>query len=315
MFRIPKKDRGPRWVLAAVLCLAPAANALACAFHGYTPNPTLVDLILATEQAVVARPSSDGTYEIVEALLGPGLGDIPMSASAEFKRNLSADTGVTALLVRDGAYGPWIEAAVMDTRFRGLIDIVIENQRSWQWGEEVGRIQLFAGLVNDPNPNIQRLALQELDRLPYATLRKVRVPPIRNLKEDIASGRTDQRPIRVLLAGLSNDPSFGPILAEATHRAVLQDKPYLGAYITAMIELHGKPAVDPLIATYLASGGTSQSVQTKILDALSLTSKTARRDVRRAISQQLTELVRTRPEISELVIAQFGPPTQGRFSR
>lgn len=123
-------DRLSKWGLAAVLCLAPAANALACAFHGYTPNPTLVDLLLATEQAVVARPTPQGTYRIVDALLGPDEGDIPVPASAEFQRKLAANSNATVLLVRDGAYGPWIEAAVMDSGFRSLIGTVMQNHRA-----------------------------------------------------------------------------------------------------------------------------------------------------------------------------------------
>lgn len=308
-------DRFRKGALAAMLCLVPAANALACAFHGYTPNPTLVDLLLATEQAVVARPAPQGTYAVVDTLLGPESGEIPVSASPQFQQTLTADPDATALLLRDGAYGPWIEAAVMDSRFRGLIDTVMQNHSAWQWGEETSRARLFASLVNDPNPAIRRLALQELDRLPYATLRAVRLPEIRNLKRDLESQETDQRPIRILLAGLSGDPSFGPVLSEATHRAVLQDRAYLGAYVTAMIELHGKPAVAPLIATYLDTDATSDSVKTKILDALLLSYKMGRRDVRRTISREVSSLVRRRPDLSDLVIAQFGPPATGRVLR
>jgi len=303
------------WALCALLSLGPTQGALACAFHGYTPNPTLVDLLLATEQAVVARTTSRGTYEIVNALLGPDLGTIPVSASANFRSQLNKDTTSTALLVRDGAYGPWIEVTVLDARFRTIIETVVQNQSAWQLGRDAGRIKLFASLVNDPNPNIQRLAFQELDRLPYATLKDVRVPPIHRLLEDIEAGETDQRPIRILLAGLSNDRSFGPVLASALHRAVRQDKSYLGAYVTALIELQGRPAVEAIIAHYLATGATAQSVQEKMLNALALQYKTARGGIRRTIAREVANLVRDNPEMAAPVIAQFGPQVSGRILR
>lgn len=303
------------WALAAVLSLGPTPSALACAFHGYTPNPTMVDLLLATEQAVIARPTSRGTYQIVDALLGPDLGEIPVAVSLHFRTQLEGDRSATALLVRDGAYGPWIEVALLDPQFRNIVKTVVQNQSAWQLGRDAGRSQLFAALVNDPNPNLQRLALQELDRLPYATLKTLRVPPIRGLIENIEAGELDQRPIRILLAGLSNDRAFGPVLADALHQAVLQDKAYLGAYVTALIELQGKPAVEAIVAHYLASGATSQGIQEKMLDALALQYKTARGSTSRTIAREMASLVREKPEMADLVIAQFGPQASGRLLR
>lgn len=297
------------WALASLLSLGPTPSALACEFHGYTPNPTLVDLLLATEQAVVARPTSRGTYETLDALLGPNLGDIPVTPGAAFR-----DAGMV-LLVRDEAYGPWIEVEALDARFQGIIKTVVQNQSAWQLGRDAGRIELFAALVNDPNPNIQRLDLQELDRLPYATLKSVNVPPIRGLLENIEAGALDQRPIRILLAGLSNDQSFGPVLANALHQAVLQEKAYLGAYVTALIELQGKPAVEAIVAHYLASGARSQGIQEKLLDALALQYKTARGTTSRTIAREMASLVREKPELADLLIAQFGPQVSGRLLR
>jgi hypothetical protein len=190
------------WAVAVLLAFAPAHDAIACAFHGYIPDPTLVDMLLETEQAVIARPNASGNYDTIDALLGPDLGTIPIAASAAFRTATSQDSGATVLLVRDGAYGPWTEAALLDTRYRSVIDTVIENQSAWQMGRDSERRRLFASLVNDPNPDLQRLALQELDRLPYPTLKDLRVPPLRNLMQDIETGDPDQRPIRILLGSV-----------------------------------------------------------------------------------------------------------------
>ena len=301
------------WTAALLLALTPAQDAVACAFHGYIPDPTLVDMLLETEQAVIARPNASGNYDTIDALLGPDLGTIPIAASAAFRTATSQDSGATVLLVRDGAYGPWTEAALLDTRYRSVIDTVIENQSAWQMGRDSERRRLFASLVNDPNPDLQRLALQELDRLPYPTLKDLRVPPLRNLMQDIETGDPDQRPIRILLAGLSGDRSFAAPLATALHNAVLQDTAHLGAYVTALIELQGQPAVEAIVAHYLKPGLVTQSVQDKLLDALALQYRAARSATRRSIAREVAALVRHNPAMADRVIAQFGPQTSGRL--
>ena len=307
--------RLPGLALVALVGLSPVQTAQACAFHGYTPNPTLVDQLLTTEQAVIARPNAAGQYTVVDALLGPNVGDVPVTVSAAIRSQLARAPDATVLLARDGAYGPWMEIAVLDPQFRRVVETVMQNQTAWQLGQESSRIKLFAALANDPNPNIQRLALQELDRLPYAILKDVRVPSIRDLLKDIEAGKTDERPIRILLAGLSNDRRFGPALADALHQAVLADKAYLGAYVTALIELQGKPAVEAIITHYLLNGSVPRSVQEKLLDALALQYKTARGATRRTIARDVTALVRKKPEMAEIVTAQFGPQVSGRLLR
>ena len=307
--------RLPGLALVALVGLSPVQTAQACAFHGYTPNPTLVDQLLTTEQAVIARPNAAGQYTVVDALLGPNVGDVPVTVSAAIRSQLARAPDAAVLLARDGAYGPWMEIAVLDSQFRRVVETVMQNQTAWQLGQESSRIKLFAALANDPNPNIQRLALQELDRLPYAVLKDVRVPSIRDLLKDIEAGKTDERPIRILLAGLSNDRRFGPVLADALHQAVLADKSYLGAYVTALIELQGKPAVEAIITHYLLDGSVPRSVQEKLLDALALQYKTARGATRRTIARDVAALVRQKPEMAEIVTAQFGPQVSGRLLR
>lgn len=301
------------WALAALLGLGPAQSALACAFHGYTPNPTLVDLLLDTEQAVIARPNAAGIYDTMETLIGPNLGSLGVTASPAFREATHRDATATVLLVRDGAYGPWIEATVLDDPFRRVVRTVVEKQSAWQLGRDADRARLFAALVNDPNPDLQRLALQELDRLPYASLKEIDIPPLRGLLDNIEAGGLDQRPIRILLAGLSNDLRFAPVLAQALHEAVLQDKAYLGAYVTALIELQGQPAVEAIVAHYLTPGQMTQTVEDKMLNALALQYRSARGATRRSVAREVAALLRRHPDMADRVIAQFGPQAGGRL--
>ena len=301
------------WALAALLGLGPAQSALACAFHGYTPNPTLVDLLLDTEQAVIARPDAAGLYDTMETLIGPNLGSLGVTASPAFREATHRDATATVLLVRDGAYGPWIEATVLDDPFRRVVRTVVEKQSAWQLGRDADRARLFAALVNDPNPDLQRLALQELDRLPYASLKEIDIPPLRGLLDNIEAGSLDQRPIRILLAGLSNDRRFAPVLAQALHEAVLQDKAYLGAYVTALIELQGQPAVEAIVAHYLTPGQMTQTLEDKMLNALALQYRSARGATRRSVAREVAALLRRHPDMADRVIAQFGPQAGGRL--
>ena len=76
---------------------AGAQAALACAFHGYTPDPTVVDHLLDTEQVIVARldGARPGQYEPIEALMGPLTPGLSLTATATAKKRLSANPKAT----------------------------------------------------------------------------------------------------------------------------------------------------------------------------------------------------------------------------
>ncbi|MEM7753641.1 MAG: hypothetical protein AAF230_09520, partial [Pseudomonadota bacterium] len=223
--------------LSGLLSLWLGQTALGCAFHGYTPDPTLVDVLYATEHAVLARldPSRPNHYVPFETLVGPEASTIPVAGDAGTRSRLLHAPSQTVLLARDGAYGPWLELAVLDGRFRDVVTHVLAQQSHWRWGGEAARAQHFAALVNDPNPDIERLALQELDRVPYTTLKALDRPELIGLRQALESIDDDLMPIRVLLAGLSKDRRFSPYLRAELDTAVLNDVPYLGAYATALI--------------------------------------------------------------------------------
>ena len=132
-----------------------AVQAGACAFHGYTPDPTLVDVLLTTEQAVIARLSASdpGRFRTIQVLLGPDGAEIPVAVTPATRVRLTTDPSSSVLLARDGAYGPWQELAVLDGPYRKLIEKVVARQSDWIWGGEAERLDLFAKRLNDPNPD------------------------------------------------------------------------------------------------------------------------------------------------------------------
>ncbi|MGK7755645.1 MULTISPECIES: hypothetical protein [unclassified Roseovarius] len=294
--------------VCGLLGLGSAPPVAACAFHGYTPNPTLVDILLATEQVVVARPdSADPTrYATLETLAGPDVADIPLEVGREARKHLSGRPDATVLLARDGAYGPWLELAVLDTRYRALVTGVLKHQSDWAFGRDEDRLDHFAGLVNDPNPDIRDLALRELDRAPYGALQKARLPKVQNLARDLATGERDLAPIRVLLAGLSGDRGFAPGLSADLDAAIRAGTPYMGAYATALIELQGASAVDMLLVRYLRNNSLPIETREKILEGLAIQHKTGSSPTRRAIAVGVADLLRSSPELRGAAERQFG---------
>lgn len=116
----------------------------------------------------------------------------------------------------------------------------------------------------------------------------------------------DVTPIRILLAGLSEDQSFAPILSAGLDDAIRNDVAYLGAYATALIELNGTFAVEQLLTRYIASDRLSPDTREKLLSALAVQHKAGDRDTRRSIVRGVAALVRQRPELSDPVARQFG---------
>ena len=292
--------------LATALALGTAKSARACEFHGYIPDPTLVDILLGTEHVVIARPDpADPTrYKPSEALIGPWDIAIPLAVSNDVRMQLDDDE--TVLLGREEAYGPWLELAVMDGDFRAIVDQVLARQSDWTYGGDAERFQMFAGLVNHPNPDIRELALRELDRADYIVLWGLSIPNVDRLRQEIQDVDDELRPIRILLAGLSGDQSYGDVIAQGLTRAVALDLPYLGAYATALIELQGPRAVKDIVDTHFADEAQPTETYERLLEAFAIKNQTAEGMTRRAISQGVGQVLDASPELAGAAARQFG---------
>lgn len=282
-----------------------AGTAQACAFHGYTPNPTLVDVLLTTEQVAVVQREG-GAYVSLATLAGPTLDEVPIGVGPDAATRLEGKPDATVLIARDGPYGPWVEIAVMDDRYRTMVEAVMARQADWQLGAERARLAFFAERLTDPNADIRYLALRELDRAPYGMLKQVRLPTMPDLREGIEQGDPSLLPIRVLLAGLSGDRRLAPVVTTGLRVAVDNEIPFMGAYATALIELEGAQGVDLIVASYLKSGAISPITGERLLEALALQQKTADGPLRNAISQKVAALVREEPILAGAAARQFG---------
>lgn len=292
---------------AAVLALGAAPTARACAFHGYTPDPTLVDLLLATEEVVIARLSQAGAqFDPVETLAGPEVTQIALRPSAQTRLAAQRSPGLRVLLARDGSYGPWQEVTVLEGSMGAVMRSVLSRQVTWQSGDPQARVAFFARHLNAPEPDLRRLALREMDRADYATLRKSSLPQVTGLRRDLGQEDDALRPIRILLAGLSGDRSFVPFLTEALAKGVAARKPYLGAYATALIELDGTKGVETIAARYLSDPDLAFDLREKLVQALALQYHVAPGGVRRDISRTVARLSRQDTGFAQSAARQFG---------
>lgn len=297
------------WGLAAGLGLTAAPVAMACAFHTYAPDPTLVDVLMGSAHVVVARPdpAAPSVYRAVDALIGPmAFVEIPIAVDGDTRAALAATPDAAVLFARDGSYGPWLQLAVLDAPYRGVIDTVVARRDAWIMGDYEDRFQLFAGRLNDPNPDLRRLALMELDRADYSVLRRLDLPDVTGLGQDLEGGEPELRPIRLLLAGLSKDAALIPVLAEGLVSAVARDVPYLGAYATALVELAGPQAVAQIIDLYLAPETLPLATREKIVEALAIHSQSGPAKTKRAIRRGMSDLLDATPELAAAVARQFG---------
>lgn len=296
------------WALSALLCLGSTNTSLACAFHGYTPNPTLVDVLLATEDIALLRldPTNSNRYKLLEILSGAEVSEFPIPVTASIRKLLTERPSASLLVARDGAYGPWMALTILDPGFEKIVKKVVERQSELLIGGDDARVALFAKLLNSPNLAVNALALQELDRAPYSALRAARLPKLQNLKRELETGDEAFMPIRVLLAGLSRDQSLSSFLSEELDMAIEGNIPYMGAYATALIELNGKAAVRDILDRYLAPRALPLETRTKLLEALSVQHKAAPRATRREIAKGVAELLRTSPDLKEPAARFFG---------
>ena len=253
---VPRRRRLTTSIAALLCALVAGQTAVACAFHTYTPNPTLIDRLYDSEQVVLARPDPGAPQRLVPfaALAGElEYVELPPGLSAETARALRGTRDAAVLFARDGAYGPWLQLAVLDPAQRDVVDTALARRDDWERGTGLDRQRYFARQLASPSPGVRRLALLELDRLDYDALRSLGPRPGAAVTADVAAGDPDLRPIRVLLAGLSGDPAVRAPLEAGFADAVARDLRYLGAYATALIELDRGDAVRRLVAAPLSN--------------------------------------------------------------
>lgn len=295
----------------AVLAIAlmGAGTGLACSFHGYKPERTLVDRLLEGSRVVLARPVSDNPfeYEIVRTLKGEGKPvPIPFLVDSVKRRRLAKEQDDTVLLVLDDV-GEWRMLAYVDSTLRPVLNSLLANLPDMA-ANGPARFEFFGGLLGHPGDDIADLAIRELDMAPYAVLRELRpaVSAQRLLDGLWVPDNYPYQPIMVLLLGLSGSEEARAEVHDFIDRVA--DWTWannLGAFATALIELDGVAGVEKLERTFLRDRSQPLDKIEQIVAAYAVHNAINSKAVGDRISLSLRRFLKARPEGSAAIARQF----------
>lgn len=286
-------------------------EAKACSFHNHKPSKTLVDWMLHGDTVVVARPDPDNpfSYKTTEVIRGdPGANTIPFLVDSVSRRTLARnqEDGVVFALTRGGN---WQRIAYVGATNRQVIKNIRNRASSWATTEfHPDRFAFFALLQDHSNATIRRLALQEIDRVPYGLLRDINV----RLSEEVLIGSLNNvrefnyRPINLLLLGLKGtDEARSYIRKQVTIQKTMDGSPNLGALATALVELEGVAGVKLLDHHFLSDTALSITKAESIVEAMAIHNGVGRTQVRNAIARSLGDLLPRNPALAPLIARQF----------
>lgn len=295
--------------ISLLVSLFAATPAISCGFHNYAPQPTIVEHMLGSSAVVLARQdaSSPFSYEITEVLLGDApTTRIPFLVDSVTRQKLRRED-ISVLFGFDGNSGTWQRLATINPAMRPALEDIVRQIPEWRMGGDADRAETFSWLLDHPEPAIRRLALQELDRVDYSVLRSMWLTLDARALMAGNSGSSQRllEPIRVLLIGLSRDPSAVPYLRSGITGNRSGFGPQMGAYATAWIELEGVQAVENLTRVHLADPRVSQSARELIIEALAIHSSYGDPDVVEAVRGELAAAIRRDPGLSIPAARQF----------
>jgi len=288
-----------------------ATSAIPCGFHNYTPQPTLVDRLLGSDEIVLARATPDNpfrfeAFQALEGNLGPS--EIPHLVDSITRRRLALDTNAAVLFSREEAYGPWQRLAFVDAAMAPVLKTVMERLPDWEVGEDHDRFSYFATLVGHPDDRIHRLALRELDLADYSLLRglELDLEPSRLLARIDDPFESEFKPIRILLLGISGAEQQRDRLETGLESSVRTEGRFLGAFATALIELVGPDAVTDLASSYLTNRGLPLLTRELLIEAISLHGQTGDPDMEEAIAIAIESSLWVDPRLAGAVARRFG---------
>lgn len=299
--------------LAIVLAIASPGRTLACAFHTTLPEATLSEQIGRSATVIAARPDPDDPFRFaaVAVLRGEAPPDGPPHLVDSGTRGwLSRQPGDAVLFSRD-ADGTWTRLIPLDAATRPVVERMLLDADLWATpGGAAQRRDVFAGLLLHPDQRLRRLALRELDALPYDVLRAGRYP----LPSDaLLGGLADVQdlpyaPIRILLLGLSRTEPATTAIAERTEwLARTGVDTNLGAWVTAAIENRGAGGLGAMERLFLDPANPAGAAQrAAVIQALAVHRSAGDPDLRPAIDAALRRLATADPEAGLQIARIFG---------
>jgi hypothetical protein len=301
------------FVLAGLLLLPAPGRLAACAFHTALPDASLSDDIAASVEVIAARPSAADpfTFHTIAVLRGQASGESPPYIVDSLTRTRLARNLDEAVVFARAPDGTWTRLFLLDAATRPLVDLLMARADVWATisGAEERR-DVFAALLAHPDERVRRIALRELDALPYDVLRGGTYPvPAADLLRGLSDiDELPFAPIRILLLGLDGSESAGDaILDRLARMATIGVDTNLGAWITAAVESGGPDGVAEIERLVLATPGRLTPPELmQVVRALSVLSAEGDPALRASLDGAIRRLVSRRPEVGTLIAQAFG---------
>lgn len=299
--------------LAGLLLLPVPDRLAACAFHTVLPEATVSQQIAGAIEVVAARPAADNPFrfEPIAVLKGAvSASRPPHLVDSATRTRLARNPGEAMLFARESD-GSWTRLLILDAATRPLVDRMIARADAWTGPEGAAeRRDTFAGLLAHPDEGLRRLALRELDALPYGVLRNGTYPVA---AADLLRGIADIQdmpfaPIRILLLGLDggSEPDAA-ITDRLTSLAASGADLHLGPWITAAVESGGPDGLAAVERQFLAAPERLSSLQlVEIIRALSVLSAQGDTALRVPLDRAIRRFVTLRPDAAPLIAQAFG---------
>lgn len=287
-----------------------AASAAACSFHNYVPARTAVDWVLTGQAAVLARPDPENrfSYKVTQVLRGDaGIEAPPFLIDSATRAKLVQNRNDTVLFGMNAA-GSWVRIAYVKEDYRTALDEVVAKAREWRDQDyHPERIERFSEYLGHSDPELSKLALLEIDRAPYALLRRLNPEvPVAYLTDLLRSREAyAYRPIVALLLGLHRSAEAQSFIRDFVDRSLDWEwAEHLGPFATALIEQEGVNGIARL-EPFLADPGQPLEKLESIVEAMAIHHGVGPPAIREAVFDVLTEFAGSRPGGSVLIARQF----------
>lgn len=299
--------------LAATISLTGADRVAACAFHIALPTSTLAEDIAGSVEVIAARPSAADpfSFEPIAVLRGEASGLRPPYIVDSVTRARLAKNVDEAVLFARNPDGAWIRLFTLDAATGPFVELLMKRADAWVVSDAAPeRRDVFAKLLDHPDARLRRIALRELDGLPYDVLRGGTYPIS---PSDLLQILTDVdqmpfAPISILLLGLSDgDGARDAILHRLAGMAEYGTDINLGPWITAAVESGGPASIAEVERQFLAAPERlSQPQLVEIIRALSVLSAQGDPALRAPLDSAIRRFVTLRPDAAPLIAQAFG---------
>ncbi|MGI9402025.1 MAG: hypothetical protein ACR2O0_12275 [Rhizobiaceae bacterium] len=290
-----------------------AALALACAFHVNLPEFSIGDRIINASHIVLAREDSQKpfTFSPDVMLKGDYIGqEIPLLVDSTTRRRLAVNPGDFVLLSKSSIDNQWRRLAYVKEQDRSLFEDMVAKAPIWDDEQDaLLRFAFFAALHDHQHASIRKIALTELDKIPYRHLRRM---PVRIPASKIREKLNDRYeipwvPIRILMLGILGDDESKEIVKKAVeYNSRSGFGSNLGAWVTAYIEIDGSEAIDHLTQQYLLNAAAKPESVEAVLTAFALHGMDGDPELKSAINASLETALSFAPNLAASIARTFG---------